>query len=112
MQTIERFGCDVQRRDEPERQFRAGEIVVDRLRDAADRNAALVKLVGDRQRAFAAKHDEGVDTEDLHVGDRFLVYGLDAHLDALSRSTKQPRLRVPRIVPPRGNNPRTSEAES
>src|SRR5688572_23269059 len=83
MQTIERLGGDIQRRDKTKRQFRAGEIVVDGLRNAANRNAAFVKLVRDRQRAFAAENHQRVDPKDLHVRDGFFVNRVDAHSNAV-----------------------------
>src|SRR4030095_3566971 len=59
------------------------EVVFYRLRDAADRYASFVKLVCDRQRAFAAENDERVDPEHLHVRNRFFVNGFDAHRNAV-----------------------------
>src|SRR5215217_2541361 len=76
VQTIEGFGSDIERGYESERQLSAGEIVIDRLRHTADRNAALVKLIRDRECAFTTQDHERVDANDLHVGDRFLIDAL------------------------------------
>src|SRR6185369_844750 len=86
VQTIESFGCDIQRSDKPERELSTSEIVIDRLRHAADRNAALVKLVRERECAFTTKDHECVDTNDLHVGDRFLVNAFDVSIAAFART--------------------------
>ena len=50
--------ANVDRRVEPEAVRRADDVVVDRLRHADDRHAALAELVRDRQRAVAADDDE------------------------------------------------------
>src|SRR5688572_23436331 len=80
---MKRLRGDIQRSDKTKRQFRAGEIIVDRLGYATDRNATFVKFIGDAQRTFTAKDHEGIDPEDLHVGDGFCVNGLDAHPHAI-----------------------------
>src|SRR6185369_11229365 len=86
VQTIESFGCDIQRSDKPERELSTSEIVIDRLRHTTHRNAALVKLVRERECAFTTKDHECVDTNDLHVGDRFLVNAFNVSITAFARA--------------------------
>ena len=78
VQTIKCFGRDIQRRYKSECQLGACQIVVDRLGNTTNRNAALVKLGGDRECAFTTQDHECVDANDLHVRDRFFVHALDS----------------------------------
>ena len=70
VQPVERLGRDVDRRHKTERQFGRRQIVIDGLWHADYRKAAFVKLLGDRQRAFAAEHDQGLDTENVEIRQR------------------------------------------
>ena len=68
VQPVDGVGGDLHRGVEAERDVGALDVVVDRLRDADDRQAVLgVQPAGDRQRAVAADDDDGVEAE---VGDR------------------------------------------
>src|SRR4029453_10999902 len=64
---------DVERCDKPEREFSASKIVVNRFRNAANGNVAFVDLRGYPECPLAAQHYEGIDSQDAHVADRFLV---------------------------------------
>ena len=64
VQPIDRVGGEADRRVEAETARRADDVVVDRLRHADERDALLVELVRDRQRAVAADADERVE---LHL---------------------------------------------
>src|SRR5579862_9726115 len=62
MQAVDRLGRDRHGGVEPERVVGAGEIVVDRLRDADDREAVLgVEARGDAERVLAADCDQRVE---------------------------------------------------
>src|SRR5262245_55845162 len=73
VQTIERLSRDVERRDETKREFGASKIVIDRFRNAHDRNATFIELRSDSERPFATQHHERIDSKDAHVTDSFLV---------------------------------------
>ncbi len=69
VQAIDRFGRKADRRVEAETARRADDVVVDRLRHADERDAFLVELVRDGQRAVAADAHERVEVvllEHLH----------------------------------------------
>jgi hypothetical protein len=59
VQPIDRFGREADARVETEAARRAVDVVVDRLRDADERDALLVELVRDGERAVAADADRG-----------------------------------------------------
>ena len=79
VQPIDRVGRERHRRIESERHRRLDDVVVDRLGHADDGHAALVKLVGDGERAVAADDDERVESERAEV------------LDARGRSSRPTR---------------------
>ena len=61
VQAIDRVGREADRGVEAEAAGRPVDVVVDRLRHADERDALLVELVGDGQRAVAADADERVE---------------------------------------------------
>ena len=65
VQAVDGVGREAHGRVEAETAGRADDVVVDRLGHADERNAPLVELVGDRQRAVAADADERVETRPL-----------------------------------------------
>ena len=68
VQAVEGVGGAEHGAEEAEREGGGGEIVVDGLGDADHRNAVLVKLLGDRQRAVAADADQPAEVEMLDRG--------------------------------------------
>ena len=63
VQPVDGVGGEADRAVEPEGAVGLDDVVVDGLGNADERNAPLVKLVGDRQRAVAADDDERVEAE-------------------------------------------------
>src|SRR6187455_2609472 len=61
VQPIDGVGGEADRRIEAEAAGRADDVIVDRLGYADQRNALLVELVGDGQRAVTADADEGIE---------------------------------------------------
>ena len=104
VQAVDRLGRDRDRGVEPERVVGAVEVVVDRLRDADDREAVLrVQLRGDAERVLAADRDERVELSRSKFASTF----------STPPSTLYGFVRVvPRIVPPRGRIPETSRRPS
>ncbi len=75
VQPVDRVGGERNGRIEPETVRRADNVVVDRLRDADERNPALAELVRNRQRAVAANHNERVESHPVeHLDDAFRVH--------------------------------------
>jgi hypothetical protein len=70
VQAVERFGRNIDGGHKSEGQLGGRKVVVDRFRNADDGKAALAKLVGDRQRAFAADDDHRFDFELFEI-----IYG-------------------------------------
>ena len=74
VQAIEGVGRTEHGTEEAEREGRARQVVVDRLGHADDRNAVLVELLRDGQRAVAADADQTLEAElldgRLHAGDQ------------------------------------------
>ena len=72
VEPIEGVGRAVDRAVEAEREGRGRQVVVDRLRDADDRDAELVELLGDGQRAVAADANQSFEAQLLdRRGDAF-----------------------------------------
>ena len=61
VQAVDRVRRDLHRGLEAEREVRAGEVVVDRLRDADDVHAVVHQPAGDAERVLAADRDQRVD---------------------------------------------------
>ena len=69
VQAVERPGRRLECGGESERDLGRRDVVVDRLRDAYHRQPMLPEEpLGDRQRAVAADHDDGVEPQTLDVG--------------------------------------------
>ena len=103
MQPVDGVGGDLHGGVEAEGDLGGGEVVVDRLRHADDRDALAVELVGDAEGVLAADRDERVDALGLSV--------------SLTRSTPPSTLYgfvrdVPSTVPPRGRVPRMKSTSS
>ena len=62
-QPVDRIGGGGDGRIEAEGDVRGGQVVVDRLRDADDRHAELLKAQRDPHRAVAADHDQRADPQ-------------------------------------------------
>src|SRR5262245_698402 len=73
VQTVERFGRDVESRDKAEGKFGAGQIVIDRFGYATDRNVKLMKLGRDGKRSLPTQNYEGINAEYFHVTQRLFV---------------------------------------
>ena len=77
VQPVDRLGRDVDRGVEAEGEVGAGQVVVDRLRDADDVDAEVGELGGDAEGVLAADRDQRVDA----VVGEVLLDLLDAALD-------------------------------
>ena len=100
VQPVDRLGADRDRGVEAEGVVGAGEVVVDRLRDADDRRAEVrVQPRRDAERVLAADRDERVDCSNA------------ARTASTPPSTLYGFVRdVPMIVPPRGRIPEICDA--
>ena len=109
VQPIDRVGREADGGVEAETARRADDVVVDRLRHADERDALLVELVRDGQRAVAADADQRVELHLLeHLDHAVAVVEGALRRDDRRRANGLPRLTVPRIVPPRRRMPVTS----
>jgi hypothetical protein len=63
VEAVDRVGGDLHGGLEPEREVRAGEVVVDRLGDAHDVHARLGELPGDAERVLPADRDQRVEPQ-------------------------------------------------
>jgi hypothetical protein len=74
VQPIDGVGCEINGGIEAETVGGSDDVVVDRLRDADDRDAAVVEPVGDRQRAIAADDDQRIEAHLVeHLDDAIRV---------------------------------------
>ena len=83
VQPVDRLGRDGDGGVEAERRLRAGQVVVDRLRDADDRHALLEEARRDPERAVAADRDQRV-AADLPEPPHDVVGDVDGHLLAVA----------------------------
>src|SRR5687767_3998925 len=67
MKSIEGLGRNVDRSHKAEGQFGRRQIVVDRFWYANYRKTALMKLLCNCERAFAAEHDQGLYAQNIQV---------------------------------------------
>src|SRR5687768_14390517 len=67
MKTVQRLGSDIDGSHETERRFRRRQVIIDRFWHADHRKSALMKLLRNSQRAFAAEYDQGLDTQNVQV---------------------------------------------
>ena len=91
VEPIEGVGGGRHGRIEAEGERRGAEIVVDRLRDADDRNTMLVALLGDRQRAIAADAHQPADPQLLECRRRRREeLRIDRHAVVLPHQRREP----------------------
>src|SRR5829696_174252 len=99
VEPIESLRGDVDRGHEPECQLGRGEIVVDSFRDADNRESALMKLLRDRQRTFAAESYKRLYAENIQVRDRLAYRHLRIEWFALDHPDKASLVSRPKNCP-------------
>ena len=83
VQAVDRIRCDLHRRGETEREVGSLDVVVDRLRNAENREPVFtVQTACDRQAAVAADHDQPVEPE--------VTYGLLHVINTVRRVERAP----------------------
>src|SRR5258706_7463415 len=103
MQSIKSLSRNVECGRKPERQFGAGEIVVDGFGYAQNRKAEPVEFRGYCQGPFAAHYDEAFDTQPFKISERLVVnrFGLDGYAFRVSFSKLAPIARAEDGASPR-----------
>src|SRR5258705_721837 len=76
VQTVERFGSDVECSHKTKGKFGAGKAVVNSFGDTAHGNAPLVEFGGNTECAFATQDYKGVNSQNPHVRNCVLIDAL------------------------------------
>ena len=103
VQPVDGIRREIHRGVEPETVRGADDVVVDRLRDADDGNAALAELMSDRESAIAADHDERIEAH--------LAEHLDAAVGVVARTLGRRDLVRERVAAVDGAEDRPAEAQ-
>src|SRR6266446_7524197 len=103
MQSIKSLSRNVERGRKPERQFGAGEIVVDGFGYAQNGKAEPVEFRGYCQGPFTAHYDEAFNTQPFKVSESLVVngFGLDGYALRTSFSELAPIARTEDGASPR-----------